>query len=333
MKFGTAAAAVVVLAVVAIVFVVEVDSTLGADGILYGLSENVGMVTINPDTGVINPLGVPLPDELDAQNLATLDVQRGIFYTIGYNDSSMINELLGVSVKDGTIVSRVHLPYITSGFVGVGEAVDVDPTNGEVFTVGLGADMNHHIYRVNPRSGSMKHLVNCGYINVLGGAHTYDMTNDLLWLQYGVNTSGVVNINLFAFNAQTGAVVHNLPESQAKFIDTLTYNRYGNNLVGFGFNPSTLNRTLLSLNGKTGDITFIGDVKGFQILNGGIVTINSREGLLYGQLQPPNNQTAPFYLIAVDVNTAEVKSSAPLCSGADPASCPWSMEFAPTPHF
>jgi len=30
----------------------------------------------------------------------------------------------------------------------------VDPTNGEVFVVGLMADQLHHVYRVNPRTGA-----------------------------------------------------------------------------------------------------------------------------------------------------------------------------------
>ena len=65
-----------------------------------------------------------------------MDIERGIFYTLGYNDSSQIVSLIGFD-KEGKLTCNWPLPFVTSAFVGVGEAVDVDSTNGEVFCMGL----------------------------------------------------------------------------------------------------------------------------------------------------------------------------------------------------
>jgi hypothetical protein len=65
-----------------------------------------------------------------------VDIERGIFYTMGYNDTTQIVSLIGFDRK-GKLVCNWPLPFVTSAFVGVGEAVDVDSTNGEVFCMGL----------------------------------------------------------------------------------------------------------------------------------------------------------------------------------------------------
>lgn len=65
-----------------------------------------------------------------------MDIERGIFYTMGYNDSTQIVSLIGFD-RNGKLVCNWPLPFVTSAFVGVGEAVDVDSTNGEVFCMGL----------------------------------------------------------------------------------------------------------------------------------------------------------------------------------------------------
>lgn len=176
----------------------------------------------------------------------------------------------------------------------------------------------------------MKHLADCGYINVLGGAHAFDQTNNLVWLQYGVNNTGVISLDLFAFDAHTGVVKHQIKEGDSNGIFTLTYDIQREQMVGFGFDASSMTRTLLSLNTTSDVVNKIGNVNGYSIINGNIVTIDSKSGILYAQFQPSNNASAPFDLVGVDVTSGQVKSHAPLCQ--DPANCPWSMEFRPTPH-
>ena len=84
--------------------------------------------------------------------------------------------LIGLSLKSGKEEVRVVLPFVATGFVGIGEpapafssattlshrglfigqSLDIDPITGDVFAVGLQADNQHHIYRVNPTTGALK---------------------------------------------------------------------------------------------------------------------------------------------------------------------------------
>ena len=71
---------------------------LAANGTLYGLSETTGLIVIDPATGRQTPIGIPLPAEAQAQNLATLDAQRGIYYMIGYNLSTQVHAETGAGL-------------------------------------------------------------------------------------------------------------------------------------------------------------------------------------------------------------------------------------------
>ena len=239
-------------------------------------------------------------------------------------------DLIGIDVVNGKVENRVKLPFVSSAFIGVGEAVDVDESNGEVFCVGLQADQKHHLFRINPRTGESKHLADCGFIDVLGGAHAFDQTNNLVWLQYGVNNTGAISIDLFGFDAHTGELKHQIKEGDSNGIYTLSYDIQREQMIGFGFDMTTHARTLLRLDTTTGSVAKIGAVSGYSVINGNIVTVDSRAGVIYAQLQSSSNSSAPFDIVGVNVTTAQVVSHAPLCQ--DPALCPWSMEFRPTPH-
>lgn len=81
----------------------------------------------------------------------------------------------------------------------------ITPLPGDVFVMGLKADQKHHLYRVNPSTGNLKYLAECGFINVLGGAHAFSPITNEVWLQYGVNSStGDIHLDFFAFDATTG---------------------------------------------------------------------------------------------------------------------------------
>ncbi|EGD73469.1 hypothetical protein PTSG_05174 [Salpingoeca rosetta] len=300
------------------------------DGIMYGINSTLGFVTIDPATGKTTPVSAPLPDEAQAQNLASMDTLRGIYYMLGFNLTNQEIDLIGIDVVKGTIANKVKLPFVSSALIGVGEAVDVDESNGEVFCLGLQADNKHHLFRVNPRTGATKHLADCGYINVLGGAHAFDQTNNLVWLQFAANSSGEISLDLLGFDAITGTLKKTIKEPDTNGIYTLSYDIQREQMIGFGYDASKGARTLLRLNTNTGSVSRIGVVPGYSVINGNIVTVDSRSGVIYAQFQSSNNQTAPFDIVGVDVSTAKVVSHAPLC--VDPADCPWSMEFRPTQH-
>ena len=49
-------------------------------------------------------------EEFAAQQLSDVDQARGVYYYVGYNLPAKRSELVGLSLKDGSIASRVPLP-------------------------------------------------------------------------------------------------------------------------------------------------------------------------------------------------------------------------------
>jgi hypothetical protein len=72
---------VLVFAALLVVAVLAFPDVKG--GALYGLNENVQLVSIDTSSGQTTILGNPLLDELQAQNLAAMDAKRSLYYMIG----------------------------------------------------------------------------------------------------------------------------------------------------------------------------------------------------------------------------------------------------------
>ena len=49
-----------------------------------------------------------------------------------------------------------------------------------------------------------RHVASCGYVTFLSSAYVYDYDADIFWLQYGLNQSGNVSVELFGFQTHTG---------------------------------------------------------------------------------------------------------------------------------
>ena len=118
--------------------------------------------TIDTVTGKPTAVGNALPNEIDSQGLTTIDYMRKIFYLvrfdwwffinickIAWDDQSDATTLYGFSLDTGDVTVKVALPFAEGVFVGVGQALDVDPLSGDVFVVGRlpKSDDLHHVLR------------------------------------------------------------------------------------------------------------------------------------------------------------------------------------------
>ena len=68
--------------------------------------------------------------------MSTIDNKNLIYYIVGFNFTTSQPNLMGISLSTGQRVSVVQLPFAESAFVGVGQAVDVDPNTGDCIVMG-----------------------------------------------------------------------------------------------------------------------------------------------------------------------------------------------------
>ena len=105
---------------------------------MYGVSMKSSLVTIDMTSGKMTELGTEHSEELEAQELSAIDAKRGRYYTMGVDTTNQTNTVVMVvwNLADGKISKKVALPFAGEPFVGIGEAIDVDPTDGTIIVMG-----------------------------------------------------------------------------------------------------------------------------------------------------------------------------------------------------
>jgi len=312
--------------VLAIVSLVAVSAPFASANTLYGMAENATLITIDPTTGVQKEVGkIPQPKEAQAQALATMDRTNGIFYLMGQNTSSGASNLLGYSIKTGKIVSSVKVPFEEPFFVGVGQAIEFDINNQQIVAFGvLPSDNLPHVEMINPTTGVGKQILTVtqtGLLDMLGGFTAFDPKYNILWINYGYNSSGSILDQYFGFNVATGKLAFRF--NNTDMISALDWDPVNNRTVGIGYTGK--GRTLLTLDGATGKVTVVAKVPGWSMMSSSISAYDPATQTIYAILQPTGAPTtSPFHIVGMSFPTGKVVSSAVLC--ANDAVCPWSLE-------
>jgi hypothetical protein len=139
---------------------------------LFGLSDSVQLARFSAD-GTSVPIGPARPSDLQAQNLAALDKEGGVYYFIEYNGSAPY--LVGLSLDTGAVLSSVALPFAEEAFVGVGQMLAWASDLGVAVVAGQTANQTHEVLTVNVKTGDYRLVatVTSADDDVLGAACAY----------------------------------------------------------------------------------------------------------------------------------------------------------------
>jgi len=185
----------------------------------------VSLESIAPSTGTPTAIGNSIHYESQAQGLSSIDASRKTYFLIGYNQSSTKANLVGLSLTTGAVTTDILLPFAESAFVGVGQTIDVDPTDGNVFVGGqLVANGPHVVGKLDISTGKFTPIValNATLIPVLGAASTFDSNSRQMFVQLGSKSTGeIVN---YAIDVETKAVTA-IPDTQGHVITTMAVRR------------------------------------------------------------------------------------------------------------
>ena len=106
-----------------------------AESQMFGLSQKSALVKIDTKTGKMTEVTKEHLTELDAQELSAIDSKRGKYYSMGVNSTTGNVNLCVWSLTSGYKEQTIKLPFLLP-FVGVGEALDVDPVDGTIILMG-----------------------------------------------------------------------------------------------------------------------------------------------------------------------------------------------------
>ena len=307
-------------------FSLSVSVSTGAEVGLYGFSENVELLRVytNGTTSVISQVGTS-GEYGQAQGSSTIDQTNGIFYSILFQLSSSKPFLVGVSLTSGKIVSSVPVPFVESGFIGVGQWLTFAGPD-RVIVGGQDATQSHIMGVISPTKGGYQQFakLNATLLDVLGGCHAaYSPATDSVYIQLGTQTPPAINV--YEVNVRTGAV-RQTNETDTANIDTLSFDPVTKLIFGLGIQVvgGNLQRTIVSMDPTTLRITTVGKVNVETIESGGIAALDSKGKVLYWIGDKTGNDD--FFLVGNSIMTgAKVASTGDLCT--NDAACPWMLEF------
>jgi hypothetical protein len=311
---------------------------------LYGLSNESALVRIDPSTGSMQPIGPPT-HLVGRMGLNTCpDTERKLFYFVAVINDGNSSELVGLSLETGQVVVRVLLPFQTSLYFGGATAVDVDPTSGDVFVVGVDAtnETLHQVLRVDYEGNNLTQVATLlKGSDALTGGSAFDYKHRVEYIELTVNASSTM---IYAIHVDSGKIT---PIAQSiergENLQTMAYHPESDAIVGHGLTPvkhpsgeQVYARTLVSLDTATHKFRTISTVNGFLEEAGTVTAIDyggdSGKGgnaVHYSVLQKLSQpRTKEFYLVGLDIGTGKVVHAAPICDLFDDRDCPRAMGFA-----
>ena len=267
---------------------------------LYGTvpsNQRIFPISINLVTGVQTKIGNGSPAEAQAQGLSCANKDTNTMFILGYNENTSKANLVGFDVADGSIKYDIpSLPFIESAFVGIGQQIACDLT--EVILVGHN-NMNgtHDVIAFNPETQKIRPVVSIpgSNIGILGATSTLDTRRGILYAMFAQNKTNKVSINMFAISIREGPnmgkyeVVPTNPSIGHRF-GAMKYDAKLDKVVGFGFDPKTKKREVITMDGAALGTNRkwspIGDVLGFEMEEGAIIAIDGEESIMYAIIQP-----------------------------------------------
>lgn len=219
-------------------------------GKVYGftvIKSGVGIVTIDPVSGAVSKTATALLDEATAQDLTAMDHARGIAYIIGYNQTVGYPNLIGIDVTTSDVVLDLKLPFNELAFVGIGQALDVDPASGDIIVAGQveADDFHHKVMRVSYATKALTTVAtlkaDATHIALLGAqASTLDPAGMRWFLTLPVNNTAApkaqqVEVHTFVVNLKTSAVTHHKMDiSSGQVISSMDWDSKTKQILGFG---------------------------------------------------------------------------------------------------
>ena len=210
-------------------------------------------------------------NEAQCQGLSAIDRKHGIVYIVGYNQSVTAPNLIGFDQATGAVTVDLPLPFTELPFVGLGQAVDVDPATGDVIVTGQVAalGLHHATYRIDFASKKLYKVATLGgeatNTMLLGcQASTLDDQQMVQYVTLPVNNTQTnrIEVHLYRIDLKSGSVTHSaMDASKGQMLTSLDFDSQSGKLVGFG--PSEEAARMLAATGRADGFTSLAEMRQF----------------------------------------------------------------------
>ena len=213
--------------------------------IVYGIAQlkgspGINLVQVNATDGSTKVLQ-SVRYEAVAQELSSLDRVKNIYYIIGLNNTGQYKHpaLLGFDLNNrGKLTVEVPLPFFELSFVGVSQAVQVDPVTSNVVLVGLDGTKKppyHNVLLYDTKEKKLEDIVHIpgSGIAVLGASSTIDDQGNG-YFTFALNSSGRVSTSIFVVPTRGSKVgsYTQMPETTQNHFATMDFDMKTKKIYG-----------------------------------------------------------------------------------------------------
>ncbi|EFC43133.1 predicted protein [Naegleria gruberi] len=266
----------------------------------------VQLFSVNASDASFNPVGPPnqaAGQSIMAQQLSDIDEVNKIFYVLSLNSTNNRVYLLGMSLKSGEIVRNILLPIVETYWVGFGQSLVVNQNNGDVYVVGQ-ESMNAKfvLLSINYETSQITKLNEMQELIAIGSICGFDPKNNILWLEFAKNRSGVAEYDLYAFEPKSGKLITTIVNTE--LMQTMEFDRKTGVMIGIGLkqlSKTAFQRTIVTLDGSTFKMKTILNVQGNYVeLNDIMGPIDYVNRILYCLMRPAAAKVFDFLMIDLD---------------------------------
>eukprot|EP01088_Endostelium_zonatum_P009658 TRINITY_DN22944_c0_g1_i2.p1 TRINITY_DN22944_c0_g1~~TRINITY_DN22944_c0_g1_i2.p1 ORF type:complete len:310 (-),score=52.28 TRINITY_DN22944_c0_g1_i2:55-984(-) len=304
---------------VVLLLIVAVNITYGS---LYCLEGGyVSLVQVDTETGLNSLVGLPNKNDVREADGSLLDDKSGIYYSFAVDLSiGGVRELVGISVQNGSIISRIRPTKVVQIFV----SPAMIPSTGNIVAIAEASAEFSYLLILNPRTGNITHLEKLNGNSVGSKSGVYDPVHDNYWFQLQTFTNGQINNKVFAYNiGQRRFVIESAHNSS--FLFGLALDSKTSTLKAVGFSQVWGTPYLLSIDMTNGNSTIISSYSQFSGVEEGCA-FDPEQRIFYSYLRDVNPQRG-FFLVGVNVDTGSIISQPRSGHKIPPSSCGWSSSF------
>lgn len=305
----------------------------GGGGILYSLgmnppSNDLWLQQIHSNGTITSISSICNASFLGTQALSTLDNTRGILYTV-IADSHHLNEpyLIGISLKNATIVSYVRLPFVNGNTIGIGQLLAIIPSKGTVLATGADSLNRQLLIDIDPSSGTYTILQNLNTsrytFSVASSKMVYiPSTNEVY---FGMDAALTYDRLILCINVTVNGTIKVIPNLADHRLYTYNYDPLTGDIFGIGSKGANDDITII-VRLFTNNHTFVslGEIPKYMYTIGGIDTLNITGRSVFLVADQTGND--PFQLINAELSTdVPIISKYPFCKSVE--SCVLTLDY------
>lgn len=303
-------------------------------GTLYALGQDAQLMSVDPQSFKTTNIGKPVESISFGVNLASMDTKNSIYYYVGYQWAKQQVLLVGVSLKDGSVVGTLPLPFAYSNNTQSRtqlhvQFVDVDPNSDGVYVTGqldASPTTTTVVVRASIRTNTYVQVADIKRPFVdIADYSVLDYGKNILYVEIADHNEGAYYLT--GVDVKNGTLTKSLENDYE--LEAAVYDPVSGLVYGFAYNDTydvQNRRVFASLDMQAGDYREIAPLDGYDYVYAYALSAFDVKGRKISVLLRPYAPVFYNDLLTIDVDSGKVTSRK--VNACYDSTCPWSLQYS-----